>query len=257
MMKELSVQSIDKKLKEVSYNELPNFLEEISGDSRIGVQKLIKKYEKKYKDYQLELERIKEISKYENNYYNKGLEYIAGVDEAGRGPLAGPVVAAAVILPKDAVILGINDSKKLSLIKREELFEIINKEALSISIGIIDPQTIDRINILQATFKAMRKAIDGLSIRPDMILVDGNNSITDISIPQKKIIKGDQKSISIAAAAIVAKVTRDRLMDEFHKLYNDYGFNKHKGYGTKEHIEAIKKYGLCPIHRLSFTSNLL
>ena len=212
---------------------------------------------KKYKDYQLELERIKEISKYENNYYNKGLEYIAGVDEAGRGPLAGPVVAAAVILPKDAVILGINDSKKLSLIKREELFEIINKEALSISIGIIDPQTIDRINILQATFKAMRKAIDGLSIRPDMILVDGNNSITDISIPQKKIIKGDQKSISIAAAAIVAKVTRDRLMDEFHKLYNDYGFNKHKGYGTKEHIEAIKKYGLCPIHRLSFTSNLL
>ncbi|NLJ88163.1 MAG: ribonuclease HII [Epulopiscium sp.] len=256
-MKELSVQSIDKKLKEVSYNELPNFLEEISGDSRIGVQKLIKKYEKKYKDYQLELERIKEISKYENNYYNKGLEYIAGVDEAGRGPLAGPVVAAAVILPKDAVILGINDSKKLSLIKREELFEIINKEALSISIGIIDPQTIDRINILQATFKAMRKAIDGLSIRPDMILVDGNNSITDISIPQKKIIKGDQKSISIAAAAIVAKVTRDRLMDEFHKLYNDYGFNKHKGYGTKEHIEAIKKYGLCPIHRLSFTSNLL
>lgn len=257
MMKELSVQSIDKKLKEVSYNELPNFLEEISGDSRIGVQKLIKKYEKKYKDYQLELERIKEISKYENNYYNKGLEYIAGVDEAGRGPLAGPVVAAAVILPKDAVILGINDSKKLSLIKREEFFEIINKEALSISIGIIDPQTIDRINILQATFKAMRKAIDGLSIRPDMILVDGNNSITDISIPQKKIIKGDQKSISIAAAAIVAKVTRDRLMDEFHKLYNDYGFNKHKGYGTKEHIEAIKKYGLCPIHRLSFTSNLL
>ena len=126
------------------------------------------------------------------------------------------------------------------------MFEIINKEALSISIGIIDTQTIDRINILQATFKAMRKAIDGLSIRPDMILVDGNNSITDISIPQKKIIKGDQKSISIAAAAIVAKVTRDRLMDEFHKLYNDYGFNKHKGYGTKEHIEAIKKYGLCP-----------
>ena len=127
MMKELSVQSIDKKLKEVSYNELPNFLEEISGDSRIGVQKLIKKYEKKYKDYQLELERIKEISKYENNYYNTGLEYNAGVDEAGRGPLAGPVVAAAVILPKDAVILGINDSKTF-LIKREELFEIINKE---------------------------------------------------------------------------------------------------------------------------------
>lgn len=194
MMKELSVQSIDKKLKEVSYNELPNFLEEISGDSRIGVQKLIKKYEKKYKDYQLELERIKEISKYENNYYNKGLEYIAGVDEAGRGPLAGPVVAAAVILPKDAVILGINDSKKLSLIKREELFEIINKEALSISIGIIDPQTIDRINILQATFKAMRKAIDGLSIRPDMILVDGNNSITDISIPQKKLLRETKKA---------------------------------------------------------------
>ena len=256
MMKELSVQSIDKQLKEVSYDELPNFLEEIKKDSRIGVQKLVQKYERKYETYQVELKRIQEMSQYEKYYYQKGVKYIAGIDEAGRGPLAGPVVAAAVILPKDCFIMGINDSKKLSLIKREELFEIINKKALSIGIGIVDPQTIDRINILQATFEAMKKALDALSLKPELVLVDGNQNIPDISVPQEDIIKGDQKSISVAAAAIVAKVTRDRIMDKFHELYSEYGFNKHKGYGTKEHIEAIKKYGLCPIHRESFTRNL-
>ncbi len=255
-MEKFSLQSIEKQLKEVSYDELPNFLEEIKKDSRIGVQKLVQKYERKYETYQVELKRIQEMSQYEKHYYQKGVKYIAGIDEAGRGPLAGPVVAAAVILPKDCFIMGINDSKKLSLIKREELFEIINKKALSIGIGIVDPQTIDRINILQATFEAMKKALDALSLKPELVLVDGNQNIPDISVPQEDIIKGDQKSISVAAAAIVAKVTRDRIMDKFHELYSEYGFNKHKGYGTKEHIEAIKKYGLCPIHRESFTRNL-
>ncbi|HOQ15948.1 MAG: ribonuclease HII [Epulopiscium sp.] len=255
-MEKFSLQSIEKQLKEVSYDELPNFLEEIKKDSRIGVQKLVQKYERKYETYQVELKRIQEMSQYEKYYYQKGVKYIAGIDEAGRGPLAGPVVAAAVILPKDCFIMGINDSKKLSLIKREELFEIINKKALSIGIGIVDPQTIDRINILQATFEAMKKALDALSLKPELVLVDGNQNIPDISVPQEDIIKGDQKSISVAAAAIVAKVTRDRIMDKFHELYSEYGFNKHKGYGTKEHIEAIKKYGLCPIHRESFTRNL-
>ncbi|HQD51072.1 MAG TPA: ribonuclease HII [Defluviitaleaceae bacterium] len=255
-MEKFSLQSIEKQLKEVSYDELPNFLEEIKKDSRIGVQKLVQKYERKYETYQVELKRIQEMSQYEKYYYQKGVKYIAGIDEAGRGPLAGPVVAAAVILPKDCFIMGINDSKKLSLIKREELFEIINKKALSIGIGIVDPQTIDRINILQATFEAMKKALNALSLKPELVLVDGNQNIPDISVPQEDIIKGDQKSISVAAAAIVAKVTRDRIMDKFHELYSEYGFNKHKGYGTKEHIEAIKKYGLCPIHRESFTRNL-
>lgn len=256
MNNKLSVQSIDKKLKEVSYNELPNFLEKIRFDSRIGVQKLVEKYERKYKQYQQELTRVKKLNEYENYYYKKGLNYIAGIDEAGRGPLAGPVVAAAVILPKESTILGINDSKKLSPTQREELFNIIKEQALAIGIGIINPEIIDKINILQSTFQGMKQAIEQLKIIPDQLLIDGSNPLPNVSIPQDKIIKGDGKSISIAAASIIAKVTRDRVMDTFHYLYPQYGFIRHKGYGTKEHLEAIKKYGLCPIHRKSFTNHL-
>ncbi|WP_341877315.1 ribonuclease HII [Defluviitalea saccharophila] len=252
-----SIKSIADLLKEVSYEELPNILERLKSDSRQGVQNLVKRYEKKYNDYILELNRIKELNTYENNYYSKGYKAIAGIDEVGRGPLAGPVVACAVILPKNCSILGINDSKKLSPSKREELFEIIHKKALSIGIGVVDPQTIDEINILQATYKAMKIALEKLEIVPEMLLIDGNNNLPNVSIPQQILVGGDGKSISIAAASIIAKVTRDRLMDAYHELYPEYDFIKNKGYGTEIHIKAIQQKGLCPIHRRSFTQNFL
>lgn len=250
-----SIKSIEDLLKEVSYEKLPNILEKLRTDSRQGVQRIIKRYEKKYNEYIYELNRIEKLNQYENNCYSKGIETIAGIDEVGRGPLAGPVVACAVILPKNCSIFRINDSKKLSASKREELFYIIEKEAISIGIAIVDPQTIDEINILQATYKAMKIAVEKLEPVPEMLLIDGNNNLPNVAIPQKKIIGGDGKSISIAAASIIAKVTRDRLMDAYHELYPEYNFIKHKGYGTKIHIEAIKKIGLCPIHRRSFTQN--
>lgn len=252
-----SVKSIADTLKEVSYEELPNILENLKSDSRQGVQNLVKRYQKKYDNYILELKRIKTLNIYENDCYSKGYKVIAGIDEVGRGPLAGPVVACAVILPKDCSILGINDSKKLSPSKREELFDIIHKEAISIGIGIVDPHTIDEMNILQATYKAMKIAIEQLEIVPEMLLIDGNNNLPNISIPQQKIVGGDGKSISIAAASIIAKVTRDRLMDAYHELYPDYDFLRNKGYGTEIHIKAIQQKGLCPIHRRSFTQNFL
>lgn len=256
MAKLKSIKQIEDILKEVSYEELPNILEKISEDSRKGVQNLIKRYENKYKKYKMELRRIQDLNKYEKTFYLKGYQVIAGIDEVGRGPLAGPVVACAVILPPKCSILGINDSKKLSPTKREEFFDKIKKEALAVGIGIMSPETIDCINILQATYKAMEEAIKGLSTSPQILLIDGNNKIPNILIPQQTIIKGDERSISIAAASIIAKVTRDRLMDAYHELYPQYGFIKNKGYGTKEHIDAIKAYGLCPIHRKSFTQNI-
>ncbi|HHW66806.1 ribonuclease HII [Defluviitalea raffinosedens] len=252
-----SVKSIENILKEVSYEELPNILEKFKSDSRQGVQNLIKRYQKKYDAYVIELNRIKKLNTYENNWHSKGYEVVAGIDEVGRGPLAGPVVAAAVILPKDCCILGINDSKKLTPSKREELFDIIHEEAISIGIGIVDPQTIDELNILQATFKAMKIALEKLEIVPDMLIIDGNNTLPDVPIPQQNIVGGDGKSISIAAASIIAKVTRDRIMNAYHELYPEYDFIKHKGYGTENHIKAIQQRGLCPIHRRSFTQNFL
>lgn len=225
-------------------------------DKRIGVQKLIQQYEKKLGKYQTELQRINNISIYEQQQYKKGDIYIAGIDEVGRGPLAGPVLTSAVILPKDCIILGINDSKKLSSAKREELYIKIKEKALALSISIIDVETIDNINILQATIKAMQQSIEKLSIKPDTILVDALK-IPNIKINQISIVRGDTKSITIGAASIIAKVTRDIMMNEFHKLYPEYGFDRNKGYGTQEHIEAIKKYGLCPIHRKSFVKNFL
>ncbi|WP_058485545.1 ribonuclease HII [Defluviitalea phaphyphila] len=256
-MSNMSIKSMENLLKEVSYEELPNILEKIRIDSRKGVQNLVKKYEKKYKTYCKELDRLKKLKYYENQYYNKGFNLVGGIDEVGRGPLAGPVVAAVVILPQDCNIIGIKDSKKLSIAKREILFDIIQEEALSIGIGIVDPQTIDEINILQATYKAMKMALNKLDKKPQVVLVDGNNEIPNISIPQQTIVGGDNKSISIAAASIIAKVTRDRLMDSYHELYPEYDFIKNKGYGTKSHIDAIKKNGLCPIHRRSFTKNII
>lgn len=198
--------------------------------------------------------RIENLCTYEKEY--SYCQYICGIDEAGRGPLAGPVVAGAVILPKDSRILYINDSKKLSEKKREELFDVISQEAVSIGIGIISPERIDEINILQATYEAMRQAINKLTVKPDILLNDAV-TIPDVTIPQVPIIKGDAKSLTIGAASIMAKVTRDRLMYEYDTAYPEYGFAKHKGYGTKQHTQAILAYGPCPIHRMSFLKNIL
>ena len=187
---------------------------------------------------------------YEKELYNEGIEYIAGTDEAGRGPLAGPVVAAAVILPKGLIITGVNDSKQLTEKKREELFDLINEKALAVGIAFVDNNKIDEINILEASRLAMMEAIKKLKIKPQYVLSDAMKM--NIDVPVKPIIKGDALSESIAAASIIAKVTRDRYMDEMDLKYPNYGFKKHKGYPTKDHIEAIKKYGITDIHRKTF-----
>lgn len=189
---------------------------------------------------------------YENEAYSKGYKRVCGVDEAGRGPLAGPVFAAAVILPRGYVIEGVNDSKKLSEKKREELFEKIKSEALCYSIASVDEKTIDEINILNATFLAMEKAVEGLEIKSDFVMIDGNRSPKHLDIPCQTIVKGDAKSASIAAASILAKVSRDRFMLEMAEKYPEYCFEKHKGYGTKLHYEMLDKYGVSEIHRKSF-----
>ena len=188
---------------------------------------------------------------YENKYYEKGCNYIAGVDEAGRGPLAGPVFAAAVIFEKGVFIPEINDSKKLSEKKREELFDVIKEKALCYSIVSVDEKEIDKINILNAALKCFNMAVSNLSIKPDVALIDGNRC-GEMPVPCETIVKGDSKSMSVAAASILAKVARDRYIVELDAVYPEYNFKKHKGYGTKEHLEAIRKYGPCPIHRLSF-----
>lgn len=204
-----------------------------------------------------ELARLQEIRKYEEDLYNKNIEYICGIDEAGRGPLAGPVVVAAVIMPKDSMIEGVNDSKKVSEKKREKLYEIITQEAICYAVGIIDQKEIDEINILNATKKGLTTAIKELKIKPERILVDALTNIDTCGIPYLSIIKGDAKSYSIAAASIIAKVTRDRIMRQWDEIYPQYGFEKHKGYGTAMHISAIKEYGICPLHRLTFVKNFI
>ncbi len=188
---------------------------------------------------------------YENKYYEKGCKYVAGVDEAGRGPLAGPVFAAAVIFEKGVFIPEINDSKKLSEKKREELFDVIKEKALCYSIVSVDEKEIDKINILNAALKCFNMAVSELAIKPDVALIDGNRC-GEMPVPYETIVKGDSKSMSVAAASILAKVARDRYIVELDAVYPEYNFKKHKGYGTKEHLEAIQKYGPCPIHRLSF-----
>lgn len=192
---------------------------------------------------------------YEDKAFSEGYNIVCGVDEAGRGPLAGPVYAAAVILPKGYVIDGVNDSKKLTEKKRELLFDVIQNEAVACSIGIADEKEIDEINILQATFLAMRRAVEGLSVKADIALIDGNKK-PGLDITEWDIVKGDAKSASIAAASIIAKVSRDRYMLEMAEKYPEYHFEKHKGYGTKLHYEMIEKYGISPIHRKSFLKKI-
>ena len=234
--------------------KFPEVLRRFSNDNRAGVIKIVEKYSKVYDKYMLEIERTEKMKEYEKKY--DSYEYIAGIDEVGRGPLAGPVVTCAVILPKDCDILYINDSKQLSEKKREELYDIIMEKAVAVGIGIESPEVIDEINILQATYSAMRKAISNLFVKPDLLLNDAV-TIPEVDIKQVPIIKGDAKSISIAAASIVAKVTRDRMMVEFDKMYPGYDFAGNKGYGAASHIEALKKLGPTPIHRRSFIKNFV
>ena len=201
--------------------------------------------------------RLELLKEKENELRKRGFNSICGIDEAGRGPLAGPVVVASVIMPAESNIEGVNDSKKISEKKREKLYEQILDEAISYGVGIVGQDEIDEINILNATKKGLTMSLQELTVKPDLIIVDALNHIDTMGIPYESIIKGDAKCYSISAASIIAKVTRDRIMREWDKVYPEYGFERHKGYGTSAHIEAIKEYGLCPIHRRSFTSHFV
>ena len=201
--------------------------------------------------------RLKELKQIEEELYNSGVNLICGIDEAGRGPLAGPVVVAAAIMPRNSMIEGVNDSKKVSEKKREKLYDLITDEAIAYGVGIIDQKEIDRINILNATKEGLTMAVKELNPKPDLIIVDALSKIDTEGILYKSIIKGDAKCYSIACASIIAKVTRDRIMRQWDEVYPQYGFIKHKGYGTAAHISAIKEYGLCPLHRLSFVKNIV
>ncbi len=253
-MKEKSVNEIKKEFECLSPEEWEERIPYYRDDPRKGVQSFLDAREREIKKREAERRRIEKLCEYEKKYAD--YDFICGIDEVGRGPLAGPVVAAAVILPKDCRIPGINDSKKLSAKKREALCARIKEEAVSLGLGYASPECIDRINILNATYEAMRQAVSFLTPRPSLLLVDAV-CIPDISIPQVSIIKGDAKSISIGAASIVAKVTRDQLMTEYDALYPGYGFVSNKGYGSREHMEALKKLGPTPIHRTSFIRSIL
>lgn len=244
--------TIREKLQAAAINQLPALFSEYGTDERAGVQAEITRAKKRIAAYEKEVKRTWELQRYEREY--AACAHICGIDEVGRGPLAGPVVAGAVILRKDCDILYINDSKKLSEKKREELYEIIMEKAVAVGLGYSTPERIDEINILQATYEAMREAIGKLSVRPDILLNDAV-TIPQVEIRQIPIVKGDAKSISIGAASIVAKVTRDRLMVRYDEVYPMYGFASNKGYGARAHIEALEKYGPCPIHRKSFITH--
>ena len=247
-----TISEIKKELEQAESVQREELLSEYEKDSRSGVIALVQKYKKEKEKLEQERCRIEQMKVYEKKYDHLG--YICGIDEAGRGPLAGPVVAGAVVLPKDSQILWLNDSKKLSAKKREELYDVIMREAVAVGVGFASPARIDEINILQATYEAMREAVLKLSVKPQILLNDAV-TIPGMVIPQVPIIKGDAKSVSIAAASIIAKVTRDRLMEEYDKIMPEYGFAAHKGYGAQAHIEALKKYGPSPIHRASFIKN--
>ena len=247
-----TIGDIRKKIQAATIEELPALFLKYGQDERVGVRAAVEKGQKRLSAYEKEVLRCETLKEYEKEYAS--YTYICGIDEAGRGPLAGPVVAGAVILPKDCDILYINDSKKLSEKKREELYDVIMEKSVAVGLGYSTPERIDEINILQATYEAMREAITSLATEPDLLLNDAV-TIPQVSIRQIPIIKGDAKSISIGAASIVAKVTRDRLMVQYDEVYPEYGFASNKGYGSQTHINALIKYGPCPIHRRSFITH--
>lgn len=246
----LTIKEIQQHLSKLD-NPNDDFVQKLMLDERKGVQSLLKKWQREQKKSQMQHEKFMKMLTYENKYYQEGYQYIAGIDEVGRGPLAGPVVAAAVILRPDFYLPGIDDSKKLTEIKRECFFKEIKEQAVSIGIGIIGNDEIDRLNIYSATKKAMLTAIDELTPKPDFLLIDAVKLETPYAY--EAIIKGDEASVSIAAASIIAKVTRDRLLKKYDEIYPGYGFASNAGYGTKEHLEGIKKHGVTPIHRKSFS----
>lgn len=259
MEKKESISTIKNIFKSINDNDvisLEKFISEYNTDERAGVQSIVTQAQKKIIAYNNEVERSKKMLAFENKYKEMGYEYICGIDEVGRGPLAGPVVTCAVILPVDEMILGLNDSKQLSKKKREELYDIIIEKAVCYSIGINSPERIDEINILQATYEAMRMSINNMKVKPDLLLNDAVK-IPEVDIHQVPIIKGDTLSASIAAASIVAKVTRDRMMQEYDKLYPGYDFASNVGYGAVKHIEALKTNGPCAIHRKTFIKNFI
>ena len=249
-----SVSEIRERFQAACEDELPKLIDIYGDDPRSGVLKLVESGKKRLEALKKERDRIEKLRVYEKQY--EGYEYICGIDEVGRGPLAGPVVAGAVILPKGCRILYINDSKQLSEKKREELYQVIQEQALCCAVGYATPERIDEINILQATYEAMRDAVNKLVPMPDILLNDAVK-IPGMSIPQVPIIKGDAKSITIGAASIIAKVTRDRLMAGYARIFPEYDFASNKGYGSSAHIQALKKYGPTPIHRKSFIKNFI
>ena len=253
-MNKKSISQIKEEFEQADAAQRAVLYEVYSSDDRAGVKKLVSAYRKKEEALQKERMRLEDMRSFEHKYSTYSL--ICGIDEAGRGPLAGPVVAGAVILPKDCEILYLNDSKKLSPAKREALYEEIMEKAEAVGVGMASPARIDEINILQATYEAMREAVYNLGVTPELLLNDAV-TIPDVSIPQVPIIKGDTKSVSIAAASIIAKVTRDRLMVQYDETLPGYGFARHKGYGSKDHIEAIRRLGPTPIHRQTFIKNFV
>ena len=245
----ISISEMNSLLEKASESERQELYALCDTDPRAGMRALAAKYRKKEDHLAAERARLDRMRRYEHEYAHLG--WVCGIDEAGRGPLAGPVVAGAVILPADCEILYLNDSKQLSAKRREELFAVIMEKAVSVGVGIVGPQRIDEINILQADYEAMRQAVGQLSPVPDVLL---NDAVTIPGLPMKQvpIIKGDAKSLSIAAASVIAKVTRDRIMVEYDRQMPEYGFASHKGYGSAAHIAAIRKYGPSPIHRKTF-----
>lgn len=253
-MNKKSIAQIKAEFEQADSAQRNELYERYGSDERAGVQKLIDGYKKKEEALQAERNRLAAMRSYERKYSE--YRFICGIDEAGRGPLAGPVVAGAVILHSDCEIFYLNDSKKLSPAKREALYDEIMDKAEAVGVGMASPARIDEINILQATYEAMREAVAALNVAPELLLNDAV-TIPGISIPQVPIIKGDAKSVSIAAASIIAKVTRDRLMVQYDEILPGYGFAQHKGYGSREHIEAIRRLGPTPIHRQTFIKNFL
>lgn len=246
-----TIKEVKKYLKEINVTD--KIITRLADDSRKGVKKLASKYRRKKEKEMKELDRWKQMNKQENKLRYEGYELVVGLDEAGRGPLAGPVVAAAVILNPECKIIGLNDSKKMSLAKREKLFAEIENKALAVGTGIVENDMIDKINIQQASFLAMEKALHCLDFIPDYLLVDGNREIPEVEYRQRAIVDGDAKVNCIAAASIIAKVTRDKIIDEYDEIYPQYGFISNKGYGTQEHIKALKEHGPSPIHRYSYS----